>query len=105
MAKKVDTTMPILTHILGLLTGFLGPLIILLAVDDNNAKNHARYALNWQLSLMIYIIISIVLLFVVVGIFLMIALFILDLIFCIIAAVRAGENELYQYPLSIPFFR
>jgi hypothetical protein len=40
MVKKQDTTLPVLTHILGLLTGFIGPLIILLAAQDKNSKNH-----------------------------------------------------------------
>ena len=41
MAKQ-NNTLPILTHLLGLLTGFLGPLILLLASENKQAKKHAR---------------------------------------------------------------
>jgi hypothetical protein len=105
MPKKQDTTLPVLTHILGLFTGFLGPLIILLVTQDKNSKNHAKYALNWQFSLMIYFFVSIILAFVLIGFLFLFALFVLDLIFSIMAAVRAGDNKLWQYPLAIHFFK
>ena len=105
MSKKNDTTLPVLTHILGWLTGFLGPLIILVATEDNNAKNHARMALNWQFSYLIYVLISIPLMFVLIGFLSLFALIIMNIVFCIIAAVKAGDDVLYKYPVSIPFFR
>ncbi len=105
VAGQSSNTLPVLTHILGLVTGWLGPLIVLLATSEEPVKNHARMALNWQLSLVIYSIVSGVLVFVVAGIFLLIAIYILDLIFCIMAAVKAGRGELWQYPLTIPFLK
>lgn len=104
MAKKEDRTLSILTHILGLITGFLGPLIIYLVAEDKSTKNHSRLALNWQISLVIYMTVSFILVFFVVGFVFIVAFGIMDLIFSIIAAVRASEGELYKYPLSIPFF-
>ncbi len=104
MAKE-DTTLPVLAHVLALFTGFIGPLIILLVAKDKNSSNHSKYALNWQLSLLIYVIISVILVFIYIGIFLLIALVVLNIVFCILAAVKAGENELWAYPLAIPFFR
>ncbi len=103
MAKKQDNTLPIITHIIGYFTSFIGPLIILIAAEDKNAKNHARLALNWQLSAMIYIIISIPLMFVLIGFLTLFVVIILDVIFCIMAAVKASEGKLWTYPLSIPF--
>ena len=105
MAKKNDTTMPVLTHILAWVTGFLGPLIILLATEDTNAKNHARMALNWQFSYLIFVLVSIPLMFVLIGFLTMFALIIMNTIFCIVAAVKAGDNVLWKYPVSIPFFK
>ena len=62
MAKKSDdNTLPILVHVLALLTGFIGPLIILLATKDKNAKDHAKKALNWQITLCISLLISFIL--------------------------------------------
>lgn len=105
MVKKQDTTLPVLTHILGLLTGFLGPLIILLAVEDKNAKDHSKYALNWQFSLMIYMLASAILSLILIGFLFIFALIVLDIILPIMAAVKAGDNKLWQYPLAIRFFK
>ena len=104
-SKKEDTALPLLTHILGIFTGFIGALIILLVTNDEYAKKHARRALNWQLSLLIYYIISFILVLVLVG-FVLIGVFaLLNIIFCIIAAVRANKGELYTYPLTIQFLK
>lgn len=102
--KSNDNTLPILTHILGLFTWFIGPLIVLLASEDKNAKNHSKFALNWQLSLGIYTLASFILMFIFIGMFLAFALSILNIVFSIMAAVKAGNDELWEYPLSIRFF-
>jgi len=95
----------ILSHVLGLFIGFLGPLIMMLVVKDKMAKNHAKTALNWQLSLLIYMIVAGILTIILIGIPIMVVLGILNLIFCILAAVKASKNELWKYPLSIQFFK
>ncbi len=98
-----DVTLPVMAHVLGLLTGFLGPLILYLVGTDPRAKEHARNALNWQISLIIYAVVCIPLVFFFIGVFLIIALGILDLVFCITAAIRAGNRQPYTYPMTIPF--
>ena len=103
--KKQDTTLPVLAHILGLFTGFIGPLIILLVSKKEYEKTHAKYALNWQISLVIYFMVSFALMLVLVGFILVFALLIMNLVFCIIAAVKAGENTFWKYPLAIPFLK
>lgn len=100
-----DNTLPVLAHILGLVIGFLGPLIILLVGDDENSKKHSRAALNWQISLAIYMIVAFILFFVFIGMILLPALAVLNLIFCILAAVKASKGELYKYPLTIKFLK
>lgn len=104
MAKN-DNTLAILTHLLGLFTGFIGPLIIFLITDSKVVKDHARKALNWQFSLMIYFIVAFILVFLLVGFLLIFALFIVDLIFTIMATVKASNGELWDYPMSIKFFK
>src|SRR3989344_811015 len=105
MAKK-DNTLKILTHILGLFTSFIGPLIILLSNEDENEKNHARTSLNWQISFVIYAILSfIIIIYLVVGLILFFTIYVLHFIFCIVATVKASKNILWKYPLAIPFFR
>ncbi|MFT4309684.1 MAG: DUF4870 domain-containing protein [Candidatus Woesearchaeota archaeon] len=100
-----DNSLKVLTHVLGYISSWLGPLILLLAIDDEEVKKHARKALNWQISLIIYGIICFILFLVFIGIFMLVALVIMDLVFCIIAAVKAGNDELWDYPLAIPFLK
>jgi len=102
---KQNNTLSILTHLLGLLTGFLGPLIILLASSEKNVKKHAKAVLNWQFSLLIYFIISAILIIILIGVLGFIALSIMNLIFSIIGAVKASEGQVWKYPLSIRFFK
>ena len=92
MSKKQDTTMPVLAHILGLVTGFIGPLIILLISKKNYEKDHAKLALNWQISLVIYGIISIILVFILIGILFLVALGVLNLIALIALIVEMQKT-------------
>lgn len=100
-----DNTLGILSHLLGLFTGFLGPLIIFLVAEDKAGKNHSRYALNWQFSFLIYSIAGAILSMIVIGFFVLGVAWILNIIFCIVATVKASKGELWGYPLSIPFFK
>jgi uncharacterized protein len=100
-----DNTLKIITHVLGYLTCWIGPLIILIAVEDEGVKKHARKAFNWQMSLMIYGIVSIMLFLILIGIPMFIGLMIMDLVFIIVAAIKASKDELWNYPLSIPFLK
>ena len=95
----------ILAHVLGLFTGFLGPLIMLLASNEKNVKNHARNAFNWQVSMILYTLVSIPLVFVIIGFFTIMAVLVMDMVFCILAAVKAGQGEEWKYPATIPFLR
>lgn len=104
MAKQ-SNILPILTHILGLFTGFLGPLILLLASEDALTKKHAKVVLNWQFSLIIYSIISAILMIVLIGFIGFVVLGILNTVFSIIGAVRASEGKVWKYPMSIRFFK
>lgn len=100
-----SNTLAILTHILGLFTSFLGPLIIFLASEEKYVKKHSKNALNWQLSLIIYFIGAAILTVILIGFVLMAALGVINLVFCIIAAVRASEKKFWEYPLTIKFFK
>lgn len=104
--KPQDKTMGILSHVLGLITGFIGPLIIFaISENDDWAKENAKKALNWQLSLMIYWVVTIVLIFLLIGILFIPVLVVLGIVFPIIAAIKANEGEIWDYPLTIPFLK
>lgn len=90
---------------------FIGPLIIyFVRKDDSFARAHAAEALNFNLSFLLYAVVlgvvGLILLIVIVGIFvwlLLLPLGIAWLVFVCIAAVKAGQGELYRYPLTIRF--
>jgi len=106
MVKKGGSiTNGILAHLLGLFTGFLGPLIMFFVVSNKRDKDHVKNALNWQFSLAIYWIATFILMMVLIGFLLIPILFILNIVFSIIATVKAGEGKLWKYPLSIRFFK
>jgi uncharacterized Tic20 family protein len=85
--------------------GFLGPLIIWLIKRDEDpfVEEHAREALNFQISLLIYMVVSAILIIVFIGIFLIRGFAILGFVVMIIGAVTAANGDEYRYPLSIRF--
>ena len=106
MAKDdSDNNLGFLAHLLGILTGFIGPLITYWVAEDDSLKEHSKKALNWQFSLLIYLVISIILAFVLIGFLFLVILSVLNLVFPIIAIVKATNGELWDYPLSIRFFK
>jgi uncharacterized Tic20 family protein len=89
------------------LGNILGPLVIWLIKKDEipGVDAHGKESLNFQLSITLYSVIAGLLMFVFVGIFLLIALMILDLVFVIIASIKANEGVPYQYPMTIRFLK
>ena len=104
-SESNNKSMMALAHILGLLTGFIGPLILYVSTQEPEVKRHARLALNWQISLLIYLLVSFVLVFLLVGIILIPIIFLMDLVFCIMAAVKANEGVAWKYPLTIQLIK
>lgn len=102
-AAAPNTTMAALAHVLGLFTGFLGPLVLYAVADRNDpfARDQAAEALNFQLTVLIGMVISFVLMIVLVGFLLFFVIFIVDFIFCIMAAIAASRGEWYRYPINI----
>ena len=82
---------------------FLGPLLVMLIQGNKSpyVRQHAVEALNFQLSILIYAIVSAVLILLLVGIFLLIAVGLMWLIFPILATIKASAGEPYRYPLTI----
>ena len=99
-----EKTMGILSHILCLVGGFIAPLIIFLIKKDDSAyvKAQSQESLNFQITLLIIYIILIV---TVIGILLIWVVAILDLVFIIIATIKASEGKLYRYPFNFRFIK
>ena len=89
----------------GLFFGFLAPLIGYLVLKDRGpfVRAHAATALNFQLTLLIAYVVGSILVFLIIGIFVIIAAYVLNIVLCIVAAVKANRGEWYKYPMSIGF--
>jgi uncharacterized protein len=87
--------------------GILGPMICWLSRKeesmwvDINGKN----SMNFQLSFLLYMILSIPLCFIIVGIPIVFALGTTKLVCSIIASIKSSKGELFKYPLVIPFIQ
>ncbi|WP_225216556.1 DUF4870 domain-containing protein [Microbacterium pullorum] len=96
-----------LVHIGGLFFSFVPALIAYLLLRDRGpfVRAHTAQALNFQLTVLIGILVGSILLFVLIGFFVLIAVGILDLVLSIVAAVKASQGQWYRYPLTIQFVR
>jgi uncharacterized Tic20 family protein len=85
------------------LGNIVGPLIIWLIKRDEMSfvSDQGREALNFNISMTIYMMVAGVLIFVLIGIPLMIVLGIAWLVLTILAAVKANEGVAYRYPLTL----
>lgn len=100
-----DRNLAMLTHLSGIILGFLVPLIIWLVNKDNPAKSYltaeSKEALNFQLTILIGYVICWILAFILIGLFLFWLLWLLNLVFCILAAVAVSSKGSYRYPFAV----
>ncbi|GAB3606174.1 DUF4870 domain-containing protein [Conyzicola nivalis] len=96
-----------LIHIGGIFFSFIPALIGYLVLKDRGAfiRAHSLTALNFQLTMLIAIIIGYVLTLVLIGLLVLLAAYIVIIIFGIIAAIAANKGEQYKYPLTIQFIK
>jgi hypothetical protein len=89
------------------LGGVIGPLVIWLSKRDDSTwvNENGKSSLNFQLSILMYMVLVIPLCLILIGIPLLIILGILKIVFVIIASVKASKGEEFRYPLSIPFIQ
>ena len=89
----------------------IGPLIIWQIKKEEFpfVDKQGKEAVNFQISMSLYLLVSAILWiplsFVCIGVVIPVAISIVDLIFLLIAAVKANDGELYRYPLSIRFIK
>ena len=96
-----------LCHLLAIFTGFIAPLIIWLLKKDEDPfiDNQGKEALNFQITVLIAMLVSGLLSFACIGFILMPAVGIADVVFCIIASIKANSGQAYRYPVSIRFIK
>ncbi len=87
--------------------GIIGPLICWLSRKDEYAwvDENGKASMNFQLSILLYMVLAIPLCFILIGIPIVIFLVFLKVICIIIASVKASKGEKFRYPLSIPFIQ
>ena len=110
--KRTDNQLLVISHLMQLLTyvtgfgGLIVPLVIWATQKDRveDMDAHGKAILNFQLSIIIYSILSIPLVFVFgLGVLTLILVGILAFIMPIINAIKASNGELPSYPLSLNF--
>jgi uncharacterized protein len=87
--------------------GIIGPLVCWLSRKDDSlwVDRNGKASLNFQISLLLYIVLAIPLCFIIVGIPIVIFIGVLKVICIIIGSVKASKGEDFRYPLSIPFIQ
>ncbi len=111
---KKDKTWGVLCHLLTF-TGLMGipfgnilaPLVIWLIkkAESEFVDYNSREALNFQISITIYAIVTGALCFVFIGFLLIPVILIADIVLTIMATVKANNGDLYKYPLTLKLIK
>ncbi len=100
LSPSDETLWSALAHASGLVLAVIGPLLIMVILGPRSprVKASATEALNFQITYMIAILVSIPLFFVVVGIFTFMVAVVAFYVLAIIATVNAARGVDYRYP-------
>ncbi len=87
--------------------GILLPLVVYLAMrhDSEYVAENAKEALNFHISLYLYLVCCIPLVFILIGIPMMVLITAVSFVLAILAAVKASDGRCYRYPLTIRLVR
>lgn len=100
-----DRNVALITHLSGIVLGFIVPLIVWLMHKDRSDKAYlnaqAKEALNFQITILIGYVICWILMFILIGALLGFLLWIVNIVFCILAAVATSKGENYRYPFAL----
>ncbi len=83
----------------------IGPLVVWLLKKDEFpfVNEQGKEALNFQITMLIYGLISALLWVICIGVFLAAAVVIVDIVFIIIAAIKTNDGNHYRYPPYLIF--
>lgn len=100
---KEESTMAMLIYILSLVTGFIGPLIIWLLKKEQSQfiNDQGKESLNWIITVILVIVVSIPLMFILIGFITYFGILIAHLVLTIIAAIKANKGVAYRYPFAL----
>ncbi|GAB3388712.1 DUF4870 domain-containing protein [Humibacter soli] len=86
---------------------FLPALIGFLILKDRGpfVRESTKNALNFQLTLLIAVIVGWITAFIFIGFLILLAAWVVNIVFSIIAAVHSNRGEVYRYPMTIQFIK
>jgi uncharacterized Tic20 family protein len=92
-----------LAHLSGLVLSIVGPLVIYLLMKDRGrfVRSQALEALNFQITVLIAVVVSSVLILVLIGLVLLPIIGVAAFVLMILAAIAANRGEEYRYPLTL----
>ncbi|OIO60127.1 MAG: hypothetical protein AUJ82_03710 [Verrucomicrobia bacterium CG1_02_43_26] len=95
----------LLQFFIPVLGGIIGPFIVWVLKRDTSAyvDDQAKEAINFNITIFIYLVISLALVYVLIGYILLPIIFLTWLIFVLIAMINASNGKRYRYPLTIHF--
>lgn len=85
----------------------IGPMVCWISRKQESAwvDVNGKASLNFQLSILMYMVLTIPLCFILIGIPIILFLIVLKLVCVIVASIRAAKGEVFKYPISIPFLQ
>jgi uncharacterized Tic20 family protein len=92
-----------LAHLSGLVLSIVGPLVIYLLMKDRGrfVRSQALEALNFQITVLIALMVSGALILILIGLFLLPIVAVAAVVLMILAAIAANRGEEYHYPLTL----
>lgn len=113
MPDKEERLWGMLCHLLsfsGYLIPFgsvLGPLIIWMIKKDEMpfVNDQGKESLNFQLTMLIAVIVSVILCFILIGFLMLGVVLIFQIVVVIIASIKANDGVKYRYPYTIRFLK
>ncbi len=110
-ASSDEHTYAMFVHLSGFLSYVMGPLALIVTLalwlarrhESEFINDHGREAMNYNLSIWLYAVISTILMLVCVGYFLLAGLVVFDIVIMIVAAVQANGGHYFRYPITIRF--
>ena len=93
--------------IVPLIGGVIGTVVVWQVKKDSDSfiDEQGKEACNFQISMLIYGMIAGLLCFACVGSVLLPAVMVVDIVFVIVAAIKANNGYHYRYPLTIRFIK
>jgi hypothetical protein len=98
-----EKNMAMLIYILGIVTGFIAPLIIWLLKKDSMpfVNDQGKEVLNFQITTILAWIVCVLLSFIIIGFFLMPVVGLAYLILMIMGALKAKDGIAYRFPFAL----